>query len=560
MSFHSPFPDVVIPHTSVYDYLFADISDEDDDRVALIDTTTRTGLSYGALAACIDTFAGALAHRGIGIGDVVGILSPNSPAFVVAFHGILRSGATVTTVNPLCTVDEIAQQLRDSHGRLLITDTQLRQRAHEAAAAAGVSEIEVLPLDGNDLANPAAGGLPELDFDPAAHVAVLPYSSGTTGKPKGVMLTHRNLVANVAQIRPLAPLSPDETLVAVVPFSHSYGLTALLCAALRGRSRLAVMPAFDLSEFLDTIQKYRCTQAYIAPPIAVALAKHPLVDFYDLSSLHTVTSAAAPLDEELAKAVTRRLGCRIVQAYGMTELSPVSHLTPHDGGQNLLGMIAPLSSCGWTVPNSESKLIDIDTGVEIPVPATGLSEPGELWFRGPNVMAGYLGNDAATAQTIAPDGFLHTGDLARVDARGCVYIVDRLKELIKYKGHQVPPAELEALLLTHPSIADVAVVGTVDIESGEEIPKAFIVKQDHASPTEDEIIDFVARKVAPYKKIRQVEFIDTIPKSPTGKILRKELRSRISALGRMPRPRARTVKSRGSQAREDITQCEWEED
>ena len=534
MSFYSPFPDVVIPDTSVYDYLFADIADEDEDRVALIDTTTRTGLSYGGLVACIDAFAGALAHRGIGIGDVVGLLSPNTPAFVVAFHGILRSGATVTTVNALFTADEIAQQLRDSHARLLITVTQLRQQAHEAADAAGLSEVEVLPLDGDDLANPAAGGLPELNFDPAAHVAVLPYSSGTTGKPKGVMLTHRNLVANVAQIQPLAPLSPDETLIAAVPFFHSYGLTALLCAALRARSRLVIMPAFDPGEFLSTIQNYRCTQAYIAPPIAVALAKHPLVDSYDLSSLHTLTSAAAPLDEELANTVAQRLGCRIVQAYGMSELSPASHLIPHDGGLQSLGTVAPLSSCGWTVPNSESKLIDIDTGTEIPFPTTGLSDPGELCFRGPNVMAGYLGNDAATAQTIDPDGFLHTGDLARVDTRGCVYIVDRLKELIKYKGHQVPPAELEALLLTHPGIADAAVVGVIDNDSGEEIPKAYIVKQAEASLSEDQITDFVARKVAPYKKIRQVEFIDSVPKSPTGKILRKELRSRNEALGRTP--------------------------
>jgi acyl-CoA synthetase (AMP-forming)/AMP-acid ligase II len=173
MSFHSPFPDVVIPHTSVYDYLFADIADEDEDRVALIDTTTRTGLSYGGLVACIDAFAAALAHRGIGIGDTVGLLSPNSAAFAVAFHGILRTGATATTVNALFTADEIAQQLRDSNARLLITVTQLRQQAREAAAAAGLSEVDVLLLDGNDLANPTPRDLPEVNFDPAAHVAVV---------------------------------------------------------------------------------------------------------------------------------------------------------------------------------------------------------------------------------------------------------------------------------------------------------------------------------------------------------------------------------------------------
>jgi acyl-CoA synthetase (AMP-forming)/AMP-acid ligase II len=518
----------------VYDYLFGEMEDDEEDRVALVDAATSTALSYGGLVTRIDAFAGALAQRGIGVGDVVGLLSPNTPAFAVAFHGILRAGATATTVNALFTADEIAQQLRDSNARLLITVTHLRRQAQQAAAAAGLSEVDVLLLDSNDLANPNARGLPEVNFDPAAHVAVLPYSSGTTGKPKGVMLTHRNLVANVAQIQPLACLSPDETLIAVVPFFHSYGLTALLCAALRGRSRPIVMRAFDLGEFLANIQNYRCTQAYIAPPLAVVLAKDPLVDSFDLSSLHTLTSAAAPLDEALARAVTQRLGCRIVQAYGMSELSPVSHLIPHHGGPNFPGIVAPLNSCGWTVPNSESKLIDVDTGAEIPVPTAGLSGPGELCFRGPNVMVGYLGDDVATAQTIDAEGFLHTGDLVRVDARGRFYIVDRLKELIKYKGHQVPPAELEALLLTHPRIADVAVVSAIDNDSGEEIPKAFVVKQDHASLTEDEVTDFVARNVAPYKKIRQVEFIDTIPKSPTGKILRKDLRSRSSALGRMP--------------------------
>jgi acyl-CoA synthetase (AMP-forming)/AMP-acid ligase II len=534
MSFASPFPDVVIPDASVYDYLFGDLDDADHDRVALVDVATRAELSYGGLVTRIDAFAGALAQRGIGVGDVVALLSPNSSAFAIAIHGILRAGATATTINALSTAEEIARQLRDSHARLLITVAGLRPQAEEAARAVSLSDADVLALDGDELANPDAVGCPRVDFDPASHVAVLPYSSGTTGNPKGVKLTHRNLVANVAQVQPLTRMSPDETLIAVVPFFHIYGLAALLCAALRGRARLIIMPAFDLGQFLANIQNYRCTQAYIAPPVAVALAKDPIVDSFDLSSLHTLTSAAAPLDEELATAVAQRLGCGIMQAYGMTELSPASHLIPPDRGLHSLGTVAPLSSCGWTVPNSESKIIDIGTGAEIPVPAEGLSEPGELCFRGPNVMAGYLGNDAATAQTIDADGFLHTGDLARVDAAGCVYIVDRLKELIKYKGYQVPPAELEALLLTHPGIADVAVVGVIDAASGEEIPKAFVVKQDDATLSGDQITDFVARKVAPYKKIRQVEFIDAIPKSPTGKILRKDLRSRSSVLEGTP--------------------------
>ncbi|MGE0219519.1 AMP-binding protein, partial [Mycolicibacterium sp.] len=283
----------------------------------------------------------------------------------------------------------------------------------------------------------------------------------------------------------------------------------------------------DLEAFLGNIAEHKCTIAFIAPPVAVALAKHPLVDSYDLSSLNVVMSGAAPLDAELGHAVAERLGCKVVQGYGMSELSPVSHITPFDGGRVDMHHEAPLSSVGWTVSNAASKIIDPETGDEINPPAEGLSPTGELWFKGPNVMAGYLNNEQATRATIDEDGWLHTGDLAQVDAHGCVYIVDRLKELIKYKGYQVPPAELEALLLTHPGIADAAVIGVHDDE-GEEVPKAFVVRQpgdDGAALTEEAVIEFVAGQVAPYKKVRQVEFIDAIPKSASGKILRKDLRA-----------------------------------
>jgi acyl-CoA synthetase (AMP-forming)/AMP-acid ligase II len=356
-------------------------------------------------------------------------------------------------------------------------------------------------------------------------LAVLPYSSGTTGNPKGVMLTHRNLAANVAQIRPLQGMAADDRILAVLPFFHIYGMTVLLNAALHARAQLVIMPSFDLAEFLGNIADYECSHAFIAPPVAVALAKHPLVERFDLSSLRSIMSGAAPLDQDLGHAVSERLGCQVVQGYGMSELSPVSHVTPFDGGREMIGSTAPLNSCGWTVPNAVSKIVDPETGSEINPPASGLSETGELWFSGPNVMAGYLGNEQATRETIDDEGFLHTGDLARVDSSGCVYIVDRLKELIKYKGYQVPPAELEAVLLGHPQIADAAVIGVRDVDSGEEVPKAFVVKQSGAELTADEVMAFVADQVAPYKKVRQVEFIEAIPKTASGKILRKDLRT-----------------------------------
>lgn len=530
MSFASPYPDVDIPAVSVHDYLFGNLADADGDRIALVDAKEGGELSYRDLVAQVDAFAGALADRGIAVGDVVGLLAPNSSAFAIAFHGILRAGATATTINVLFTAKDIVKQLTDARATMLITVRQLLPVAKEAAAAVGLSDDRLIVLDSAqghpDAADLIGAGIaaPKGSFDPAGHLAVLPYSSGTTGNPKGVMLTHRNLVANVAQIRAIQDVNADDVVIAILPFFHIYGMSVLLNAVLHARARLVMMTSFDLEGFLANIADHKVTIAYIAPPVAVALAKHPLVDKYDMSTLRAVLSGAAPLDEELGHAVVDRIGCRVVQGYGMTELSPVSHCTPLDGGRRLIGSVAPIGAAGWTAANSHSKLVDPATGDEIGVPAKGLSDTGELWFKGPNVMAGYLGNEAATKETIDDDGWLHTGDLAKVDSTGCVYVVDRLKELIKYKGYQVPPAELEALLLTHPAIADAAVIGARDPESGEEVPKAFVVKQSGADLTATEVMEFVAAEVAPYKKVRQVAFIDAVPKSASGKILRRDLR------------------------------------
>jgi acyl-CoA synthetase (AMP-forming)/AMP-acid ligase II len=535
MAFASPFPDVDIPDVSVFDLLFANIEPTDLDRVALVDVPSAATTTYRQLIEQVIATAGALAARGIRVGDVVGLLAPNSSLFAIVFHGILRAGATATTLNALFTVNDIAKQLFDVNATMLITGRALLPQAREAARRVGIATANLIVLDGDGetvAAHPNFRDLlaqgapaPNIDFDPATHLAALPYSSGTTANPKGVKLTHRNLVANVAQIRPLLAMGCDDNVLAVLPFFHIYGMTVLLNAALHAHATLVVMQRFDLDEFLKAIEKHRITFAFIAPPIAVALAKHPLVDQYDASSLSTIVSGAAPLDAELGNAVARRMGVQVIQGYGMSELSPVSHFMPADGGQERFGEVAPLSSCGWPVANTINKIVDPDSGVEATVPTEGRSEPGELWVKGPNVMAGYLRNKEATDATIDPDGFLHTGDVARVDHAGRVFIVDRLKELIKYKGYQVAPAELEAVLLTHPAIIDSAVIGVID-DDGEEIPKAFVTRQPGADLTADEVVDFVATRVAPHKKIRRVEFIDAIPKSAAGKILRKELRSR----------------------------------
>jgi acyl-CoA synthetase (AMP-forming)/AMP-acid ligase II len=522
--FTSPLPDVVIPELSFYDSLFASLTEHDLDRIALVDGVSGVETSYRQLRNQIDALAGSLAARGIAVGDVVALHSPNVPAFATVFHGILRAGAVATTVNALYTAEEIANQLRDSGARLLFTVSPLLPAASEAAEAAGFAREDVIVLDGaegysslHDLVSLGAAA-PDVSFDPATHLAVLPYSSGTTGRPKGVMLTHRNLVANVAQSVPNVGVLPSDRVLAVLPFFHIYGMTVLLNLALAQRASLVTIPRFDLAEFLRCIAEYKCTYLFIAPPIAVALAKHPLVDQYDMSSVHTVFSGAAPLDGALAKAVADRIQVRMRQGYGMTEMSPVSHAIPLDWDD------VPLDSVGPAIPNLESKLIDPLTGEEIEIPAEGESAPGELLCRGPNIMVGYLGNDQATAEVLEPDGFLHTGDIATANARGIVTIIDRLKELIKYKGYQVAPAVLEALLLSHPKIADAAVIGVPDDE-GQEIPKAFVVLQQGAELSGEEVMDFVASHVAPYEKVRRVVFVESIPKSSAGKILRKDLRA-----------------------------------
>ncbi|WP_280193957.1 AMP-binding protein [Nocardia farcinica] len=525
MSFASPHPPVSIPDAGLYEFLFAGVNSDERDRIALVAAETDVPLSYRALLAAIDALASELVAAGVRTGDVVALMSPNSPGFVVAFHAILRAGATATTVNVLATDAEVAKQLTAATARTLVTVPDLLPTAKQAVRSAGLDDEAIVLLDDLDHKPVHRAAAQLLDESaPGERVAVLPFSSGTTGVPKAVVLTHRNLVANLAQTAPLLDLTPDDVVLAVLPFFHIYGMTVLMNASLAARSRIVTMARFDLAGFLDAIQRHRITYAFIAPPVALALAKHPLIDSYDLSSLRILVSGAAPLEEELGQAVTRRLGVPIVQGFGMTELSPVSHLVPiADGGISVAGSRAPIAASGWPVPNTVVKLIDPLTGEEIDLPIEGLSRPGELCVQGPNVMAGYLSNPQATADMIDSEGFLHTGDLARVDPTGCLYIIDRIKELIKYKGYQVAPAELEALLLTHPAISDAAVIGVPDAD-GEEVPKAFVVASD-PSLTADEVIAFVAAQVAPYKKVRAVQFLTTIPKSAAGKILRKDLRN-----------------------------------
>jgi len=536
MTFASPLPPVSIPDVSLFDYIFGGLDEADLDRVAFIDASSDTRLSFRELRDQATAAAGALAARGIAPGQVVALHAPNGPGFGIAFHGVLRAGAAVTTMPVLATAEDIAKQIRASGAVALIVDPAVAANALAGAEAAGLAPERVILLHESELddgRHPVLSALiaegapaPDLTLDPATHLAALPYSSGTTGRPKGVRLSHRNLVANLAQVENHL-VRRDDVVMAVLPFFHIYGMTLLLNLSLRRRSALVTMPRFDLAAFLEAHARYQVTWTFIAPPIAVALAKQALVDDYDLSTLRVVLSGAAPLDGELGRTLAERLGVVVVQGYGMSELSPVSHFTPEASAGEV-----SCESVGYPVPNSENLLLDPLTGKEIPKPTSGVSERGELCVKGPNVMLGYLDDSAATDAMIDADGFLHTGDIATVDAAGRVTIVDRIKELIKYKGYQVAPAELEALLLTHPGIADAAVIGVLD-EEGEEVPKAFVVRRASVGAdgelTEQQVMDYVAGHVAPYKKVRRVEFIDLVPKSASGKILRRELRDREQA-------------------------------
>ncbi len=505
-------PDVEIPSLPVTEFVLRR-AQELASEPALIDGTSGRTLTYAELAAAVKALAGGLTARGFGRGNVLAIMAPNLPEYAVVFHGTAYAGGIITTINPTYTAGEVKHQLEDSGASILVTVSMFADVAKEAAEGTHVEEVYT--LDDSPLSNfKTLLGEPlaeHADVSPD-DVVCLPYSSGTTGLSKGVMLTHRNLVANLIQTEAMLPIERGETVLCFLPFFHIYGMQVLMNRALGSGGKVVTMPRFDLEQFLSLCQEHQVRRAFVVPPVVLALAKHPLVDKFNLSALQQVFSGAAPLGAELAQDVHARLHCDVAQGYGMTELSPVSHAVAD--GYTKVGTI------GTPTPSTECVIVDPESGERL-----GVGEPGELWIRGPQVMKGYLNNDEATKATIDENGWLHTGDIAEVDEEGFFTIVDRLKELIKYKGFQVPPAELEALLVGHPGIADAAVIGIPDDEAGE-LPKAFIALQPNATLSEEDIMAFVADKVAHYKQLRLVEFIDQIPKSASGKILRRMLRDR----------------------------------
>ena len=512
MIFENNDPGVAVPKKDLTSVVLQRV-DELGDKSALIDGTSGRALSYNELSSQIKHLAAGLNQRGFKKGDVCAVFCPNLPEYATIFLGVAAVGGINTTVNSLYSTNDLIHQFTDSRAKFLITIPAFMDRALPAADKCGIEEIFVLgeaegatpfsELLKND------GIAPEVTIDPKNDLVALPYSSGTTGLSKGVMLTHENLVSDMVLTTSINTITDKDVLIGVLPFFHIYGMVLILNLAIYRGVTLVTMPRFDLEQFLQIVEKYKITCLNLVPPLVLALSKHPLVDNYDVSSIRLISSGAAPLGQELEQACADRLNCQIYQGYGLTEVAGASHVNTIPVPSDKVGAV------GQVVPNTYSKIIDTESGKEL-----GINEQGEVLIKGPHVMKGYLNNEEATKHCIDGDGWFHTGDIGYADEDGYFFIVDRVKELIKYKAYQVAPAELEAILVSHEAIADAAVIPSPDEEAGE-IPKGFIVLSSAISA--EAIMEFVAEQVAPHKKIREIEIVDEIPKSASGKILRRVL-------------------------------------
>ncbi len=480
-------------------------------------------LTFREIEGLSNSLANALLDLGVGKGDRVALYMTNRPEYLISFQATSKAGGVITPINPAYHEDEVAYQLNDSEARVLI----VHEDRYPVAAAIrdrvpGLKHVVVIgaerPPDTHswyDLANGfPARRPPETDIDPAADLVALPYSSGTTGLPKGVMLTHRNLVCNHIQCMSGGRLTDRDVLLIFLPFYHIYG-TMLMGSAVGSGALQVIMERFEMETALSLTERYRVTLFYAVPPVLLAMTHNPDLKKRDLSSVRYIMSGAAPLPPEVARRMQDISGIPVLQGYGLTEASPITHVNPVDDPE-----LIRLESVGLRVSDQEEKIVDPDDeSVEL-----GPDAVGELVIRGPHVMKGYWKAPEETTRALR-DGWLHTGDIARRDARGYVYIVDRKKEMIKYKGFGIAPAELEALLHEHPAVADCAVVPKKDPEAGE-IPRAFVVRRAGINVSAADLIRFVEGRVAGYKKIRAVEFVDEIPKNPSGKILRRVLKER----------------------------------
>ncbi|CAH2036718.1 unnamed protein product [Thlaspi arvense] len=496
-------------------------------RIAFIDASTGKNLTFSELWRAVESVGDCLSEMGIRKGDVVLLLSPNSILFPVVCLSVMSLGAVITTTNPLNTPGEIAKQIKDSNPVLAFTTAQLLPKI---VAASGSKKLPVVLMDEErvdsagelrrlvEMMKKEPSGTRVMERVDQDDTATLLYSSGTTGMSKGVISSHRNLIAMVQTI--VNRFGSDDgsqgeqRFICTVPMFHIYGLAAFATGLLAYGSTIVVLSKFEMHEMMSAIGKYQATYLPLVPPILVAMINgaDQIKAKYDLSSLHTVLCGGAPLSKEVTEGFMNKYPTvKILQGYGLTESTGIGASTDTVEESRRYGTAGKLSA------NMEGRIVDPVTGQVL-----GPNQTGELWLKGPSIMKGYFSNEEATSSTLDSEGWLRTGDLCFVDEDGFIFVVDRLKELIKYKGYQVPPAELEALLLTHPEIVDAAVIPFPDKEVGQ-FPMAYVVRKTGSLLSAQSIMEFVAKQVAPYKRVRKVAFVSSIPKNPSGKILRKDL-------------------------------------
>ncbi|KAL0488843.1 4-coumarate-CoA ligase [Acrasis kona] len=527
MIHQSRFDSVNIPDdVSLTDFVLSKVH-RHRDKPFMIDSADGSVITFGETRQLIHNVVFNLINEHeFGCGQVMAILLPNVTLYPILYLGIARSGGASSTINPLYTDEEIKKQLITSNARFIVTNTANQEKVLKSITGTSVEKVFVIGGDSSKNTLPISSLLKDINVthllpknvkNPKKHIVCIPFSSGTTGVNKGVLISHYNIISNLCQAEVYGQVTDKDVMIGFLPYFHIYGQILIMLQSLYSGATIVNVEKFDFDVFLKLIEKYKITHAKIVPPVMLQFAKHPNLDHYNLSSLKRLFCGAAPLSGELTSIVHQRLpGVDIVQAYGMTELATAVTCAESHKARD--------GSAGILMPNVQMKIIDL-TGSDV----EGYNKEGELAFKTPSAMLGYLNNEEATQSTIV-DGWLHTGDIGYIDKDGYVYVVDRVKELIKYKGFQVPPAELEGLLLKHECIQDCAVVGVPDEAAGE-LPKAFVVKKQGHDLNEEQVISYIAQHVNPQKKIRMVQFIDSIPKSATGKILRRLLRtSQVSKL------------------------------
>ncbi len=502
-------PTLTYPEIPIFEDLRRSAASHPEKVAILVPDGPR--VTFGELDAWSDRIAAGLHRRGVGVGDVVAVSLGNVPEFAVTYYGVLKAGAILSPVNPLFKADEVAARVLDCGARVWILSSE--------AAAATLQEVRARAADLREaivIGSPAwedllksPGEPPAARIRPRQDVAVLPYSSGTTGMPKGVMLTHFNIASNVRQSIVARNLLDDDILLNHLPLYHIYGMTVLMAMPVARGLTTILMPRFDPGLVLAHFARYRPTRYYTVPPAVLALARHPAIAQADCRSLRTMTAAAAPLPLPLAEEFEAKTGVPVRMGFGLTETSPTTHVQPDEAPRP--------GTCGTPISDTEQRIVDTETGRELPP-----GQAGEILIRGPQVMKGFWRHPEATTETLR-DGWLHTGDIGFVDAEGYLTVVDRKKDMIKYKAYPVAPFELEETLMKHPAVADCAVVGAPDAD-GFEVPKAYVVPRAGSGAGAEELMAFVADRVAPYKKVRQLEFVREIPRSPSGKILRRVLK------------------------------------